>query len=344
MGRLFLYSLPGMVLAFAISGISYQISKAYSKAWFGPALDMFIMCVLFGLVAGLIISIFSSKNIAFAASSAVCKDILVPVGLVLYGTQIDFKKYAGLNYKILLGIVAVIAVYFLVIWLLNRYFGVNEKITMLTCVGSSICGASAIAVTSPFVEADDEDTSSAMITILVMGLISVFALFALQQNVFHLSGQQYANQIAMVHNQTGLVKMGAEFTGDKAIRDTALATKYIRTSLIIPLAFLVVLLINFLRKRKGASSVRLRSTSSLLILGLFFFGASLLFSFVPSLGVYAKQVEPWFKIIFGAALASIGFACNARAFMKTKLLHNIASAFVAWAVVVVVSYLFVSTI
>lgn len=345
MGKIFLSSIPGIILAFLISGLSYFISKQVAGMWFGPGLDMFIMSVVFGLIAGLILSKFAEKYLIFSASSALSKDILVPIGLVLYGTQINWKNWESINPIIFAGIVAIMFVYFLVIPYLNKRFGVNERITSLTCVGSCICGAAAIAVTSPFVEAEDEDTSAAMITILIIGFISVFSLFWLDQYVYPLTGNQYASQIAVVHNQTGLVKMGAGFTHDSALVNTALTIKGIRTSLIIPLAFVVVFMGNFLRRKKGdKAAVRLRSTASLIVLGLFFFGASLLFSFYPGLGGYVKQIDPWFKIIFGAALASIGFACNANALMKTKLHKNILSALAGWVVVVIVSYLVVAAL
>lgn len=350
---LILRALPGLLVAFLISGISFNISKQFAKAWFGPTLDMFIMCVIFGLVIGLIFSKWTEKSVMFAASSSLSKDILVPIGLILYGTQINWKDWSKLNIKIFIGILVVMLVYFLIIWFLNKRFGINEKLTWLTCVGSSICGASAIAITAPFVEAKDEDTSSAMITILIIGLISVFGLYFLNQSVFQLSSEQYAIQGAMIHNQTGLVKMGAQLTkwaqpdlpkeAVKKLTDEAVATKSIRTSLIVPLVFLVIFLSDLLRKKRGeAAGIRLRSINSLLILGLLFFGASILFTFYPGLGKEAsKAVEPWFKIIFGAALASIGFAVNAKAFAKTKLPQNIVSAFIAWVAVVIVSYLFV---
>ncbi|MEM2059062.1 MAG: putative sulfate exporter family transporter, partial [Thermoproteota archaeon] len=76
-----------------------------------------------------------------------------------------------------LGVLNALAVvffsYFFGIWL-GKKFGLNRRISTLIGVGTSICGASAIAATGPAIGAKEEEMGVALACITLFGLIAMF--------------------------------------------------------------------------------------------------------------------------------------------------------------------------
>jgi len=73
---------------------------------------------------------------------------------------------------------------------LGRAFGLRPKLTSLLAVGSAVCGVSAIIATQGAIEADEEDSSFAMLRILALGALSLFT-FPLIGHALHLSDHAY---------------------------------------------------------------------------------------------------------------------------------------------------------
>jgi uncharacterized membrane protein YadS len=56
---------------------------------------------------------------------------------------------------------------------LGRLFHLTPKLATLLCVGTTICGSSAIAITAPVIQAKEEDTSYAITTVTLWGLVAM---------------------------------------------------------------------------------------------------------------------------------------------------------------------------
>lgn len=128
--------------------------------------------LIVALILGIIIksSIGDSKRlepgIIFASS------ISIPVGIIFYGLQnLNFAKLTEVEPTMLFLLMVVMLVYFSVILLLGKLFGQKKQITYLTASGSAICGASAIAVTSPAIEADPDDVSISLLSVAVAAFV-----------------------------------------------------------------------------------------------------------------------------------------------------------------------------
>ncbi|MCX8182697.1 MAG: putative sulfate exporter family transporter [Candidatus Methanomethyliaceae archaeon] len=75
---------------------------------------------------------------------------------------------------VLNALIVVFFSYFFGLWL-GKNFGLNKKIATLIGVGTSICGASAIAATGPAIGAKEEEMGVALACITLFGLIAMFA-------------------------------------------------------------------------------------------------------------------------------------------------------------------------
>ncbi|MDP1852646.1 MAG: putative sulfate exporter family transporter [Candidatus Omnitrophota bacterium] len=326
---LFALALPGFLLALGISIFSYWLSGLYKF------INAFAVAVIIGVIIG---SCFPRKN-SLWIGTALCKDILLPVGLFLYGTEINFKKIAlccVIGSDILFQCVIYSALTFLIVYFLNKLLKVTYKTNLLTSVGSAICGVAAIAVSSPMVDAEEEDVTKALISILLVGVVSFFASVFFLNKLFFAAdvyGEKFAIFCGLTFNQDGLVQTAGTFM-EKGLDKLALNVKYIRTTLILPFSF-IVLFLNQLKSKKATAEIRLSVIKYSLTIAYLFFGAALLFTYTP-LEQYSPLIKPWYKIIFGAALAAIGLTCDIRRVLKKEAALSILSALAGWIIVVAI--------
>ena len=99
----------------------------------------------------------------------------------------DLAKLGGISLA-LVAIAFVLSLAFMT-WL-GRAFSLGPKLTTLLAVGSSVCGVSAIIATQGAIEADEQDTSTAIAAILALGAISLFAFPAIG-HALHMSDHAY---------------------------------------------------------------------------------------------------------------------------------------------------------
>lgn len=317
-----LLMLPGLIAAGAVSFLGFKLSRYH------PLLDGFFIA----FIGAILLRNLVRRQWFFAAGAALCKDILIPVGLLLYGTQINWLTLTKPNPSIFIISLATTLTYFAIIFLCNRFvFGItNNKLTYLNSGANAICGVSATAVYIPFVDAKEDEVTSTLLAVVITGVLSVFATwFFIQQNL-QLSTQQYATLCGVTLNQTGAVKASAAFMGKEAVT-VAATIKAFRTSLILPVALLLMVLTRVAggTAEKMSKELQKSAVGYGIFIAVLFFGASLLFSFTP-LAVHTKAVEPWFKILFGMTIAGVGLMADMKKVINRQLLFNSASSIIGW--------------
>ena len=113
---------------------------------------------------------------------------------------------------------------------LGRTFHLNPKLTTLLAVGSSICGVSAIIATQGAIDADEEDSSTAIAAILALGAISLFA-FPLIGHALHMSDHAYGLWAGLAVDNTAEATAAGALFSDAAGKYAVLA-KTCRNALI----------------------------------------------------------------------------------------------------------------
>lgn len=191
--------------------------------------------------------------------------------------------------------------------LIGYWMHLNRKTSYLIASGTAICGGSAIAAVGPVIRANDEEMAVSLGVIFILNAIALF-IFPPMGHYFGMSDQQFGTWAAIaIHDTSSVVGAGDAFS--PAACEIATVVKCTRALWIIPLAFVtmfifrdknsakisipwfillfvVAMLINtYLPLPAGISEGIVYVAKKLLVVTLFFIGASLSLATVRKVGV-----------------------------------------------------------
>jgi uncharacterized integral membrane protein (TIGR00698 family) len=282
--------IPGLLLVLAIGVAAFFLSRLH------PSLDALAMAILLGIVAGIV----TDRAAILLPGAQLGAKILIPVGIILYGTRLDFTRLAALPGMTIVLTVLCMATFYILILLLNRIWGIRSKTAELVASGSAVCGASAIAVLSPAMEAEPEDTSVSLLVITAVGLLGAIT-YPLLKTFLDMPDITYAVLSGATLHQTGIVKVAVSAM-DKEIISYALAVKTVRIVMLLVIALITGLFHN--RFQEGQSPlIFLRRVWFLVPFAL----VGVTMSFVPITREFFISMKPWATFIFSMAIGSIGF-------------------------------------
>ncbi|MBS7633309.1 putative sulfate exporter family transporter [Candidatus Bathyarchaeota archaeon] len=225
---------------------------------------------------------------------------------------------------------------FFSLWL-GKKTGLTTRLATLIGVGTSICGASAIAAMAPCIEAKKEETGLALSCITLFGLLAMFSHPFLYTSTVvgdplgH-NLNAYAIWVGTGVHETAQVIAAA---GALGVEGNALLVKSIRIFMIDPM----ILLATYMIARKANLSGRRRTT--LPAYGVVFVALSVCGAF---LDIYAPQIAllgfDWlplktvlskvvFKFLLGLCLAGEGFKVKLSQIAKLGIKPFAIGAFVA---------------
>ncbi|HAR39714.1 MAG: hypothetical protein A2X56_04280 [Nitrospirae bacterium GWC2_57_13] len=307
---------PGVLLTTLLGIGAYYLSGIH------PTLDALVVALLAGMIIRLLFGKLPFFDMVIAYAKDI-KDFLIPVGVILYAATINIKTSLALSGAVYAQTFVAFGVLLVAALLLGRLFKLPQKTNWLTAVGSSICGASAIAITCTAVDAKDEDISNSMIAITLVGLLAV-AMFQAIPYFQSLGNEVYGVLSGATLQQTGLVKMATANLGTVS-KDIALPVKVLRTALIpfVALAFFFIAAKQN-GKKKGSGYLLIVLAAFIVILGLT--------AFSPAFAVVTKfqAIKVAATIVFATAFVNLGLLCD----FKTLKVQPIIVAFLAWAAAV----------
>ena len=226
----FLSLLPGIALL-AIVGYAGKFVEhslnTYTKAHHitFPNIEYVLWAILFGALIANTIGLARIFRPGVATY-----EFWLKAGIILLGARFvlgDILKLGGIS-LILVLIALALSITFMT-WL-GRTFHLNPKLTTLLAVGSSICGVSAIIATQGAIDADEEDSSTAIAAILALGAISLFA-FPLIGHALHMSDHAYGLWAGLAVDNTAEATAAGALFSDAAGKYAVLA-KTCRNALI----------------------------------------------------------------------------------------------------------------
>ena len=293
----------GIVIACVIGLISVIIKYLTALSILDP--------LVVSLLLGIVIRSFINFDKRAVASLKLAPSLFIPVGVIFYGAvNLNFPKFAAVDSDYIFLLLIVVIVYIISVLVLSRFLGINEKIGYLIAVGSAICGASAIAITSKAIDAEPDDVSNSVIPLFITALIGLFLVFPFLAIILKISPLDYGIFSGAVMQFTGFVKILVSGYAEpvRTLALTIKATRYIALLLIIPLF---------------ASFLRGKFYIPWFLWA--FLGAGLLFSFTPGL---AHMLRPTLKfvltLLWSIAMGAIGLNAS----LKTLLTKNSLKAFV----------------
>lgn len=294
-----------LMLVVAIGLSAYFLSQLYIL------LDPLVIGILLGMAVRLIISFIPRLSTGLEISPRP----FIFLGIILYGINLKFHKLLTIMPLAWLQLIVSMVVIFWLAGFLGKLLKINEKTSILTAVGTAICGASAIVMATPTIKAEKEDTGKALIAITLWGLIGVF-LSPIIQKLLAMSEGAYALFVATTLPQTGMVKMAALFLG-KNVEALALSIKVARTALIIPVLIILAILFREKEENQPLNSEKNGWNFPSIFWALAgFVLVGLLFSFFPILNPYAEIIKPYSTIVWTLAMAGIGLTIEIKSLIK----------------------------
>jgi uncharacterized integral membrane protein (TIGR00698 family) len=215
---------PGVALTLLLAIASTFLAKLPYASVMGPLTMALILGIGWRATSGL-------PERAGPGTSISGKKLL-RLGIVLMGVRLNFALIAQAGPKVVALDLAIIVFGIVGIYWLTQKFGVSKKLGMLLAVGTSICGASAVAAAAPVTKADEDDVGLAVAMCGILGTAGVL-IYVLAAPVLALTTAQLAVLSGSTLHEVAQV-MAASFSWGEAAGDMGTLVKLTRVVFLAP--------------------------------------------------------------------------------------------------------------
>jgi len=319
--------LVGGLAPAALIGIStYGLTRVMNV----PVADPLVLAMLAGVFVRTVLGHRMAWKKGFAAAPALC----IPVGIAFYAVKnLNFIEFAAIPKSSVMLAALIVLVYFAVIRALGRLLGQKQEITYLTATGSAICGASAIAITSPAVKADCDDISVSILAVTVAAVVALFTVLPFVAVTFGLTDHAYGLLSGSVLQMTGFVKAAVhnEPFLNRQLSDEALASLALSVKAARYLGLLIAIPV-------FASLVRKRLYLPWVL--WVFLAAGVLGSWVYATredfytATLIPAVKPMYGLSWSIAMAAVGLNVDVRKLASNQGIKALIAAFAGCAAAV----------
>ena len=311
---------PGWILMLVVAVVATSLSGLVEIGSKHP-----VEAAVIAIVLGILLRNFKLVPKICLPGIKAFEKILI-LGIVLIGASLNFKNFASQGLHILAIIVVTMAASFFVIYVLGKVFRLPSALAILLAVGTTICGGSAIAITAPLIKAKEEETSYAIGTIALWGLIAIIFYPKIAQ-ILGATDQNFGIFAGTAIHSTPQV-VGAGFIFSDLAGKTATAVKLVRNCFMVPLAFLIAVWYTrkiLTRRKPQGAHINITKAFPWFLFGYFIMaGMNTLNYFTPE-GVNAFNSVGRFLILMG--LAGIGLNTVIGSFNKVGVKPLIVGLF-----------------
>ena len=251
-------AIPGVVFAVVVTAAAFFATTTIG--YFLPWKQIPLSPLLIAIVLGMIIRSTVPLPESFDAGIAFGIKKVLRFGIILMGIRLSVFSVLeigalAVGMVILCIVAALVATMFVARWL-----GISDKLGTLIAAGTSICGVSAIVAVSPAIGANEEETTYAVGTITIFGILATIAYPYLTELVMHLPvtsagfflgtsihDTSQVTAASLVYDQLWSHKSASGITG----ADIAITTKLVRNTFMI----VVIPFLGFWYRRNSAQSV-----------------------------------------------------------------------------------------
>ena len=223
---------PGVLLTALVGSVAiyvHQLPFAPFTIDQRHPIDSLLVAIVIGMVIRNMVPL--GSTLAPGVKYSVKK--VLPFAIVLMGAKLNFYDVVRVSSQaLLISVICVAVALGLTLWLCKKT-GVGQKLGLLIGIGTAICGGTAIAVTAPVIEADDNDTAFAITTITLFGLVAIF-LFPVLGTMLDLRQDEFGVWAGIAIQATPQV-MAAGFAYGEQAGEIAVIVKLVRVLLLAPL-------------------------------------------------------------------------------------------------------------
>ena len=264
------------------------------------------------LIAGMLTKALFWKPNSGSGGLAFAGKTLLRIGIVLLGLRLNFAVLAHSGTQVVVFDLLMIILGITLIMFVLRRVGFEPNLAILAAVGSSICGASAIAAAAPAIRANKESSALAIVVCTLIGTIATFLVIPLQ-SIAGLAPAKYGILAgATLHEVAQVV---AAVTPVPDAFQTGMAAKLLRVVFLAPV---IAVLPWILRSRSGEGARGQTQSGPKPQFLPWYVGGFLLTGLVVTLAGYLPQgvhgvvnattnqlVQPT-NLLIGASMAAIG--------------------------------------
>jgi uncharacterized integral membrane protein (TIGR00698 family) len=211
---------PGMAVLTLLAVVAYVLADVI------PGVSALIIAVALGA--------FVANTVGtpdWAASGLATGSLWLEIGIVLLGASVSLAEVRASGPLVLLLVVLTVGAGVVGVELLaRRAFGLQDKIASLLAAGSSICGVSAAAAVAGTIDADGDQLTHVVATVLLFDAVTLL-LFPVAGDLLALSGKQFGVWAGLSMFSTGPVA-AAGFAHSAVAGRWATVTKLTRNSLL----------------------------------------------------------------------------------------------------------------
>jgi uncharacterized integral membrane protein (TIGR00698 family) len=311
---------PGIILALVLYLLSEGINNVIGIELMGYEKSP-ISTVMIAIVLGIIMGNAFIPRSGFKIGLNFTQTYILKLGIVCLGIRLSFSEFIKFGtIAIPLIIVCIVSVLVLVKLLIKK-FKISSKMSYLIAIGTSVCGATAIVATAPFINAKKGEVAYAIANITLFGVFSmlVYPYFAniyfdgnsLQAGLFLGTAIHETSQVAaagMIYDQ--------QFNSPETL-NIATVTKLIRNTFLV----IMIPLFGYLYNRGNTEG----KTVSILDIFPYFVLGFIGMIFLRNIGDHIIQLqnynnETWnmfisytkdlAKICLTMAMAAVGMSTN----------------------------------
>jgi uncharacterized integral membrane protein (TIGR00698 family) len=215
---------PGMALALSIAIVATVIGRSI------PVVGAPIICIVIGVIIAAVRKPSEKLRPGIVTSSK----LILQISVVVLGSQLSLKEIVKVGFTSLPVMLGSLIVCLAGAYWIGKWLGIVGDLRTLIGVGTSICGASAIAAVTPIIGAASVDVAYAISTIFLFNMTAVLTfpflghLLGLSQHSFGLFAGTAINDMSSV--------VAASTTYGSVAANYAIVVKLTRTMLIIPIS------------------------------------------------------------------------------------------------------------
>jgi len=263
--------LPGLAIALGLATVGHAGSELIGVEWFGAERSP-VSPILLAILLGLAVRNSVGLPSVYEAGVQICLKRILRVGVALLGIRLSLVAVGSIGLSALPIAIGCIASALVFVNWISRAVGLPPRLGTLIAVGSAICGNTAIVATAPVIGANEDETSYAVGTITVFGLIALvtypFVAHALFGGDPDLAGLFLGTAIHDTAQVAGAGLLYAQQYAAPETLDTATVTKLVRNLFMVA----VIPLMTILYHQKSSEQKPARKPKLNQMIPLFVFG------------------------------------------------------------------------
>ena len=311
-------TLPGLLLAVLGAAAGYGLHLLL------PGLPWLTASLILGVLVASVPLLRRSLDGSLKPGLTLAGHRLLRLGIVVLGLKLSLGDIARLGWVAILAIVILVAVSFVITWLVGRLFRLEGDQAVLMAAGFSICGVSAVGAMAAARRSREGDTGTPITLVTLYGTLAIVVLPALA-GMLGLSNRQFGHWVGASVHDVGQVVATAQTAGAAALA-VAVVVKLTRVLMLAPMVAIASIQTRRRDSMEDTAGAR-PAIVPLFIIG--FIAAVLLRSFVPLPDALLSIADVVQSALLAGALFGIGASLRLEQLARSGV-RAIGAGLVSW--------------